>query len=175
MWRNYNVHSPNAMARQTTNKPFNTWRHFRFEVGTLWHLFLSTRGREVGANWVWFETNDGALRHLRGSWDELKTIGDRLRLVKAVERHLRWVGVNLRHIEGVERHSSFKWAEVNSGPNQLDALTWNMLWHLRYTGTSCKTSGLTLRRIALNLDQFEWRWNEWVATEKSNKGDNSKM
>ena len=45
--------------------------HFRFEVGALWHQFLSTR--------------DGVMGTSRG-------IGDELRQVGAIERHVKATG-----------------------------------------------------------------------------------
>ena len=155
MCRHYNVHLTNAMASQITNKPNCTWRHFR-----LW-------GRHTMA--------PVSIYSWEGSRDKLGVIWDEWRHIETVERHLRWVKVDLRHIEVVERHSLFAWAGVNSGPNQLDVLNWDVLWHLDYTGIKFKTSGLTWRRITLNSDQFERSWDEWLTLARSKESDISKM
>ena len=147
MWRIYNVHSPNAMARQTTNKPFCTWRHFRFEVGTLWHQFLSTRDGVIETSW--------------------NMIGDDLRQVESVERHLRRIEDDWRRIEtGWGSWGVFtnwlSWSQFGTYPTRCVDLRrtltsqvyWDDFWNIRIDlETNCvefRAIWMMLRRVSDN-------------------------
>ena len=106
-------------------------------------------------------------------------------MFEAIVRHLRWVGVDsnkLRRIWGKVKDINHQCVEVNSGPNHLDALSWDVLWHLRYTGTSFMTSGLTLRQIGTSLKRVafysghvEWCYDDSMTIAGNTGHEHSQM
>ena len=161
-------------SRNELSVIWDEWRHIETVERHLrrieddWGIYRTVVEHEMGHSYP------TGLRQLRfkGFIIKLGDAGTVQVCLKTVEKHWRWVGVSLRHIEVIERHLPLKWAEVNSGPNQLDALIWDMLWHLRHTGTRFKTSGLTcdkLRQVSRHwraiCSELESVWDNWNTFE----------
>ena len=101
----------NAMARQLLINPFNSWMHFRIEVGALWTPV---------SIYSWW-----------GDRDMLSIIWDKWRHVETIERHLRWIGVNwdkLRWVWVDMRHSMTSQARLGQVLRRITLTTGHVEW-----------------------------------------------
>ena len=80
--------------------------HFRFEVGTLWHQFLSTRDGEIGTRWAWIETSWDRVRQLRDISEQQETCA-----MSGVD--LRWDWDEFELALDMRWHLKYDWNEFH--------------------------------------------------------------